>query len=62
MWRSFFAGVFAYIPARILPKYFFDKETQFWQYEAMWFVIFLAMYTLAIYLMRRFAEPVDKKY
>jgi len=61
MWRSFFAAVFAFFPARFLPGYFFDKETQIWQYEAMWFVVFLAMYMLAMYLMQRFAKPVDKK-
>ena len=60
MWRSFFAAIVAYIPARFLPKYFYDKETQFWQYEATWFVTFLVIYTFAIFLMRPRVKSLEK--
>jgi len=60
MRSSFFAALVAAFPARIVPSYFFDKETQFWQFEAMWFVTFLALYMLAMYLIQRLAKPVDK--
>lgn len=60
MWRSFLAAAFAYIPARTLPKYFFDKETQSWQYETMWAATFFGLYFLATYLMRSRVKSVDK--
>ncbi len=50
--RSFLAAIIAYFPAHFLPKYFFNKETQFWLYEASFFVIFLVVYSVVIYLMR----------
>lgn len=61
MWRSFFAALVAFFPAKFLPDCFFDKEAQFWQHEILWFVVFLAMFMLATYLMQRFAKPVNKK-
>lgn len=50
--RAILAGFVAYLPAHYLPKYLFDKKTQFWLYEASFFVIFLVVYSAAIYLMR----------
>lgn len=60
MWPSFFAAFIAAFPSRLVPGYFFDKETQFWQFEAMWFVTFLALYMLVLYVIQRFVKPAVK--
>lgn len=53
MYRGATAAFFATFPSRYLSKLWFDKETNYWQYELSWFVIFLAMYLLGLYLTRQ---------
>ena len=61
MWRSAMAALVAWFPAHFLPGLLFDKKTQFWTYEAAWFLIFALSYMLVFYLTRPRVADLHKQ-